>query len=120
MTDAAKNDDAPDRRAAPRFASRSTARVIRDSDAMRLGIAGKLTDLSPVGAGLLLQAPLPIGEQVKIQLENELQRFKKEVRGAVRHCTPDPAGGYRVGLELFTRLESRELSMLRLSLDAGR
>ena len=119
MTDAApEKDKTPERRALPRFASRSTAKVIRDSDAMRLGIVGKLSDLSSVGLGLVLPTPLPVGEQVKIQLENELQRFKKEVRGAVRHCTPDGAGGYRIGLELFNRLESRELSMLRLSLEA--
>lgn len=108
-----------DRRAMPRFGSRSTARVLRDTDAMRLGVPGKLVNLSPAGLGLTLSVPLAVGEHVKVELANDLQRFKKEVRGVVRHCSEARSGGYRIGMELFTRMSPRDLSMLRLPFDSG-
>jgi len=56
--------------------------------------------------------PLNLGERVKITLRNDIQRFKKELRGQVRWI--EPVGNkFRVGMSLATRLMPLDLMMLR-------
>lgn len=107
----------PERRFMIRYPSRSGAVVVRDTDKMRSGIEATLHDLSTAGLGILITTSLETNEQVKVRLENTIQRFEKEVRGAVRHCTPNVDGRYYVGIELFTRLTPLEVSLLKMGVD---
>jgi hypothetical protein len=60
--------------------------------------------------------PLLVDEQVKIQVQNPVQRIEKEVRGIVRHATRQDDGQWYVGLELLSRLTPLEVGMLRMGL----
>jgi len=105
-----------DRRSLPRFAARAKATLLHQSDAMRLGVPADLHDLSPGGLGLNVpESPPELEDIIEVQLENEIQRFSRKVRGVVRHVTPLPEGGYRVGIELLTRMTPLEVSLLKLS-----
>jgi hypothetical protein len=104
-----------DRRTAPRFCARAVAMIYRDDDAMRKGIPVKLHDISAAGLGLTLpDVSLDLLEQVKIRLQNDVQRFDREVRGIVRHISALPDGQYRVGIELTSRLTPLEVSLLTI------
>jgi hypothetical protein len=114
MSDAAPEDwTDDDRRAMPRYFSKGKVRVLRETDAMRSGLAGRMHDVSVSGVGFCIPAELEIGENVRVELSNELQRFKKEVRGIVRHVTPQPDGEFYIGMELRSRLTPPEVELMR-------
>ena len=56
---------------------------------------------------------LQIGEQIKVRLENVIQRFEKEVRGVVRHSLACQDNEHCYGVELYTRLTPLEVSLVR-------
>ncbi len=103
----------PRKRLAP---GQPKASIIRDTDTMRLGIEGQLYDVSVAGIGILLDRTMPIGEQIKITLINDLQKVRKEVRGVVRHVTTLDDGQFQIGVELYTRLTPLEMSLLKMGL----
>lgn len=105
-----------ERRFLIRYPVKSGARVLRDSDFVRIGIEATLRRLTAAGLELEMEIAPHSGEQVKILLHNEIQRLSKEVRGIVRHVMPLPDGRYRVELELFNRLSPLEVAMLRMSI----
>lgn len=105
----------PERRFMLRYPSRGAAVVLRDNDVMRLGIEGKLRDISSNGVGLLMPEPLTVGESIKVVLRNEIQKIERKVRGVVRHVTQQPDGRYLIGLELYCRLTPLDVSLLRMS-----
>jgi hypothetical protein len=107
---------ADNRRRTMRLRSKSRVVVIRDTDAMRNGAEGALLDVSCEGLGFALDVPLEAGEQIKIRVRNEIQRFEKEVRGIVRRVTADEGGGHLIGVELRARLTPLDVSMLRSGL----
>ena len=104
-----------DRRFMVRYPSKAGATIIRESDMMRGGIAGRLTDVTAAGVGLRCGLELPMDETVKIQLQNDVQRFHKEVRGIIRHCTSVDEE-FQIGIELLNRLTPLEVSLLRMGL----
>ena len=116
MSDTPGSQERPERRLRLRYWAGATALVIRDSDKMRLGIEASLADVSSVGLGLSMTAPLDINEQVKIQLKNDVQKVAKEVRGVVRHATQRDDGTFQVGVELFSRLTPLEVLLLRMGI----
>jgi PilZ domain len=106
---------ADERRNVPRFYARAIATIYRDNDAMRKGIPCKLHDVSIAGLGLNVEeVDLGLMEPVKVRLQNDVQRFDKEVRGIVRHISVLYDGMYRVGIELGSRLTPLEVSLLKV------
>ena len=104
-----------ERRTSPRFFARAKVDIFRESDAMRNGVPARLHDISIAGLGLTTDdQPLDLLEVVKIRISNEIQRFEREVRGVVRHVTPLEDGGFRIGIELMTRLTPLEVSLLKM------
>ena len=106
----------PERRLMIRYPSSGGALVVRDSDKMRSGLDGTLHDVSVAGVGIYTPMSLEVGEQVKVRLRNDVQRFEKEVRGTVQHCTPTSEGLSYIGIALMTRLTPLEVSLLRMGL----
>lgn len=107
------------RRRNVRLRSKSRVVVIRDTDAMRNGIQGSLLDVSCEGLGFIIEEPLEVGEQIKIRVRNDIQRFEKEVRGIVRRVIDGQDGGFQIGVELRCRLTPLDVSMLRSGLIAA-
>jgi|GEM_PF-1859542 len=108
---------ADERRCVPRFYARAVATIYRDNDAMRKGIPCTLHDISIAGIGLNVEEEeldLRLMEPVKVRLQNDVQRFDKEVRGIVRHISVLYDGMYRVGIELGCRLTPLEVSLLKV------
>lgn len=101
-------------RATNRHSSYTRVVVVRDTDVMQFGLKGDLKDVSPFGLGIELDEPLSIGEQIKIEVEHVVQRFKKQVRGIVRHVHTTEQGQSRIGIELFTRLTPLDVSILKM------
>ena len=56
---------------------------------------------------------LKVGEQIKVRLRNDVQRFATELRGAVRQQEPTEDAKFLVGIELFSRLMPLDVMMLR-------
>lgn len=110
---------ATDRRSLERSPSRATALIFRDTDAMRTGVAAAVHDLSSAGVGLVTTTPLETGEQIRLRLENLIQRIQRDVRGVVRHVTEQPHGRFRIGVELYTRLSPLDLCLLKSPLAAA-
>ncbi len=120
MSGSAPNFHVPqddDRRDLHRNTGKAFVTLYRDSDVMRNGIPGTLKDISAAGIGLELDQTLEHGEQLKIRLQNIVQRFDREVRGLVRHVDELPEGRYLVGIELYTRLLPRDVQMLKVLID---
>lgn len=111
---------AADRRHLIRYPAKAEAIVIRESDAMRLGLEARLADISPRGVGLLFRGETPEqGEAVTVHLQNDIQRVRKQTRGVVRHITPEESGEVRVGLELYSPLTPLEVSLFRMGIARG-
>ena len=104
-----------ERRLMIRYPSLARALVVRETDMMRCGFDATLRNLSAGGLGLRLRVPLDPGEQVKVVVRNQIQRIEKEVRGIVRHVTPD-GEDFLVGVELCSRLTPLEVGLLRMGL----
>lgn len=111
---------AADRRHLIRYPAKAEAVVIRESDAMRLGLEARLADISPRGVGLLFRGETPEqGEAVTVHLQNDIQRVRKQTRGVVRHITPEESGEVRIGLELYSPLTPLEVSLFRMGIARG-
>ena len=96
-----------------RYASQATAVVVRENDLMQTGIPAVLDDVSIDGLSFTIDTELKAGEQIKVRLKNEIQRFEKEVRGIVRRVAATDDGRFCCGVELQTRLTPLELSAAR-------
>jgi len=103
----------PSRRMMPRRPTKGVARVLRETDHMRLGIIARAYDISVGGIGIIISEELDLKEQVKIELRNDIQRFTKTVRGIVRHKRPRKDGGFVVGIEFYLRLTPLEVSLMQ-------
>lgn len=101
-----------ERRIYLRHLGHAVAVVVRETDALRSGIAVTLDTICVEGVGITSPTPLNLGERVKITLRNDIQRFKKELRGQVRWI--EPVGNkFRVGMSLATRLMPLDLMVLK-------
>lgn len=107
--------DQEDRRAFARHASTATALIVRDSDRMRSGIRGQLSDISIAGFAVLLSAPLEVGESISVELENPIQRAKVSLRACVRYVLSEDERTYRVGCSVLNRLTVQQVEALRSS-----
>lgn len=96
-----------------RHLGRAETVIIRDCDAMRIGLRVGLQAISASALGIISPVPLQTSEQVKIRLRNDIQRFVTELRGAVRRLEPAEDGRYYVAIELFSRLMPLDVMMLR-------
>ena len=105
-----------ERRLLVRYPAKGSTTVVREADMMRVGVDAVLKDVSVAGVGIVVAEPLEVGEMVKIELVNEIQRVRKQTRGIIRHVTPHENGTYHVGVELLLRLTPLEVSLLRMGL----
>ncbi len=87
--------------------------ILRDTDAMRIGLRVGLEAICASAMGIISPVPLRVGEQIKIRLRNDMQRFATEMRGAVRRLESTEEGDFRAGIELFSRLMPLDVMMLR-------
>lgn len=102
-----------ERRKTPRHLGRATVVVFRDSDAMRSGMPVELENISATGIGIVSSATFNHDEQVKVRVQNVVQRFVKDLRGIVRWQQPLPGGKVRTGVELISRLTAIDLMSLK-------
>lgn len=104
----------PERRRQRRQRASAAARVLRDSDAMRIGIEASLKDVTTEGVGIIVREPPQLHETVGITLTNLIQKVSVGTRGVVRHVTPLSDGSFLVGIELLVRLTPLTVSLLRM------
>ena len=102
-----------ERRYRLRHLGRAETVILRDSDVMRIGLRVGLQTVSAAALGISSQVPLKVGEQIKVRLRNEVQRFLTEMRGAVRRVEAVETGRYFIAIELFSRLMPLDVMMLR-------
>jgi hypothetical protein len=96
-----------------RHLGRAETIVLRDCDAMRIGLRVGLQTICASALGIISPVALKAGEQIKVRLRNDVQRFATEMRGAVRQQEPTGDGKFLVGIELFSRLMPLDVMMLR-------
>ena len=108
-----------ERRVSQRRLSKASARLIRETDAMRDGFIVRLADISMTGISIVTNVALEVDEHVKLELSNPVQRVEKQTRGVVRHVTPRDDGKFAVGLELATRLSPLEVSLFKMGIPDG-
>lgn len=87
-------------------------KLYRDCDPMRTGIRVEFDDITAGSLTIRLLLPLGTYEQVKVQIENEVQGFSCELRGTVRSSEVIDGRGCRAEIELLRRLSSFDLSAL--------
>ncbi len=109
-------DSRPERRVSQRRFSKASARLIRETDAMRDGFVVRISDISMTGISIVTDVALEVHEHVKLELSNPVQRFEKQTRGVVRHVSAGDDGTFAVGLELATRLSPLEVSLLKMGI----
>ena len=102
-----------DRRFRLRHLGRAETIVLRDSDSMRIGLRVGLQTICASALGIISPVALKAGEQIKIKLRNDVQRFATELRGAVRQQESTDDGKFLIGIELFSRLMPLDVMMLR-------
>lgn len=100
------------RRQHRRHRGKAVVHVVRERDFVRTRIPAKLLELSVAGIGLVSSARIEMNEQVRVCLQNDIQRIKQEVRGVVRWMSPTTEGEFRVGIELSARLSPNDLLSL--------
>lgn len=89
--------------------------VYRESDVMREGMPAALLLVESNSVDIMVEEPMIVGESIKIELINEMQRFKVLVRARV--CSIfEMRGESRVNLDLLNRLNPHELMTLRMQL----
>jgi hypothetical protein len=96
-----------------RHLGRAETIILRDCDVMRLGLRVGLQTVCASALGIISPVPLKVGEQIKVRLHNEVQRFRTEMWGAVRRHEPTEDGRFLAGIELFSRLMPLDVMMLR-------
>jgi hypothetical protein len=67
-------------------------------------ITAKLDDISPRGIGIVLSAPMPVGQQFLLHLPLR-DREMADVLCTVQHSKVNPGGGYRIGAEFTCRVD---------------
>ena len=87
--------------------------VLRDTDVMRVGLRVRLYSIKSSALSIISPIPLRLGEQVKVKLRNDVQRFATELRGVARRLAPTADDNFLVGIELFSRLMPLDVMMLR-------
>jgi hypothetical protein len=112
QTSGANQPETGNRRKHRRNLGKAVVHVVRDRDFSRTRIPAKLLELSVAGIGLVSSARIETNEQVRVCLQNDIQRIKKEVRGVVRWMSPTAEGEFRVGIELCVRLSPHDLMSL--------
>jgi len=96
-----------------RHLGRAETVILRDSDVMRIGLRVGLQTVCASALGIISPVAFREGEQIKIRLRNEVQRFATEMRGAVRNQEPTGDGKFFIGIELYSRLMPLDVMMLR-------
>lgn len=96
-----------------RHLGRAETVILRDGDVMRIGMQVDLQSISASALGIISPVPLRVGEQIKIRLRNDVQRFVSELRGSVRWLEAGEDGNFLAGIELFSRLMPLDVMMLR-------
>lgn len=96
-----------------RHLGRAETLIMRDCDVMRIGLRVGLKVITASALGIISPVALTVGEQIKVRLRNDVQRFVAEMRGAVRRLEPTDDGNFLVGIDLFSRLMPLDVMLLR-------
>ncbi len=97
----------------------TTALLICDADKMRTGTEAAVLEVSTAFLSLSTRGRFAVDEQVKIHLQNIVQRFEKETRGLVRKIDSSEDGSTTVGIELLTRLSALEVALLKMGIGSS-
>lgn len=112
QADTANQSENDDRRNHRRRAGKAVVHVARERDPGRKRFPAQLLNISIAGIGLATAERIEPNEQVRIALQNDIQRISKEVRGIVRWMSPMADGEFRLGIELSPRLSPNDLQSL--------
>jgi hypothetical protein len=97
---------------------RSDSLILRESDVMRQGVPATLLEIQADRVFVLTEEEFEVGESVKLELSNFLQRYTTTVRGVVK--TADAKrNAYRLEFSLMTRLNPHEVLTLRMQIRTG-
>ena len=72
-----------------------------------------LVDISLAGMRIVSPVLMHEGEQVRLVLRNDIQRFQKDYRGIVRWHLAVPNQAFQIGIELLARVSSVDLMALK-------
>lgn len=86
---------------------------------MRTGTEAAVLEVSTAFLSLSTRGRFAVDEQVKIHLQNIVQRFEKETRGLVRKIDSSEDGSTTVGIELLTRLSALEVALLKMGIGSS-
>ena len=98
-----------DRRMYERHLGRASVTIYRDREMLRVGFPATLDNISVTGVQIATSVALDEGEQIKLRLRNDVQRFQQEYRGVVCWRLETPDQTYRIGIQLLTRITSLDL-----------
>lgn len=93
----------------------TNAAIIRETDAMRQGVGGTLIKVDSMSAVVVTEDEFMVGESVKLELRNTVQRYCCRVRGELKSVRK-LRGEYEVEVKLLTRLNPHEVMTLRMQL----
>jgi len=94
---------------------RSNTFIHRETDVMRQGVPATLLEIQADQVVVVTEEEFIVGENVKLELSNLLQRFKTNVRGQVESAD-EQRNEYRLALSLTTRLNPHEVLTLRMQI----
>jgi hypothetical protein len=112
QTSGVNRPETGNRRKHRRHPGKAVVHIVRERDFGRTRIPAKLLELSVAGIGLVSAARFETNEQVRVCLQNDIQRITKDVRGVVRWISPTTDEKFRVGIELCVRLSPHDLMSL--------
>ncbi len=93
--------------------TRYRASVVRESDRMRVGVFGAIQHADTDSLTVVLPEAPTQNEWVRIQCENQLQRFTLTIEGTARHIEAREDGLFCVQFEPRLRLGPSEVRLLR-------
>lgn len=116
----ANESETGNRRSHRRQPGKAVVHVIRESDPRRTRHPAKLLDISVAGIGLITAVQIEAKDQVRVTLQNDIQRISKEVRGTVRWMAPTADGEFRLGIALSPRLSVNDhMALTRVGANFG-
>jgi PilZ domain len=108
------NPPPSNRRAALRRKPKSASKVLCVTGKFGLGpnVAVSLLDVSESGIRLVLQTPVPVGQEVEIGLEAPGERRPTTIPGQVIWCVPLADGNHCIGVQFSKALKYSVLQSL--------
>ena len=93
----------------------TNASIIRETDVMRQGVGAKILNIESGIVILVTEEELKVGEAVKVELRNTVQRYSRMVRGEVTSVRQH-RGDYTIEFMLHNRLTPHDVQTLRMQI----